>query len=95
MTTRVEMIIETLKKNKDKKFTARELAEEFLKNYPKEMQEKQKNPNYATKEKLIAQLAAEIGGIRTVAAKKNVPISPQKITLALGFTFGKTISTQK
>lgn len=30
MATRVEMIIETLKANPDKKFTARDLAKEFV-----------------------------------------------------------------
>ncbi|MEL4282617.1 HrgA protein [Shewanella mangrovisoli] len=70
MTTRVEMIIETLKANPDKKFTARDLAKEFVLRYPEEIAEKQTNPRYDTYEKLIAQLAAEIGGERTVAAQK-------------------------
>lgn len=70
MTTRVEMIIETLKANPEKKFTARDLAKEFVQRYPKEIAEKQTNPRYDTYEKLIAQLAAEIGGERTVAAQK-------------------------
>ncbi|MFB2729320.1 COG2958 family protein [Shewanella mangrovisoli] len=70
MTTRVEMIIETLKANPEKKFTARGLAKEFVQRYPKEIAEKQTNPRYDTYEKLLAQLAAEIGGERTVAAQK-------------------------
>ncbi|KFZ36347.1 hypothetical protein HR45_16960 [Shewanella mangrovi] len=70
MTTRVEMIIETLRDSPDKKFTARDLAVAFLQRYPQEMAEKQTNPRYDTEEKLIAQLAAEVGGERTVAAKK-------------------------
>lgn len=69
MATRVEMIIETLKANPDKKFTARDLAQEFVIRYPQEMAIKQENPRYNTKEKLIAQLAAEIGGERTERAK--------------------------
>lgn len=73
MTTRVEMIIETLKENQDKKFTAQELAQEFIQRYPIEIAEKQTNPNYDTKEKLIAQLAAEIGGDRTINAKRKCP----------------------
>ncbi len=70
MATRVEMIIETLKANPEKKFTARDLAKEFVLRYPLEIAEKQTNPRYDTEEKLIAQLAAEIGGQRTRAAKK-------------------------
>lgn len=73
MATRVEMIIETLQAFSDKKFTARELARVFIERYPAEMAEKQTNPRYDTEEKLIAQLAAEIGGERTAAAKKVCP----------------------
>ena len=73
MATRVEMIIETLKAHPEQKFTARDLAKVFIERYPNEMAEKQSNPRYDTTEKLIAQLAAEIGGERTVAAKKACP----------------------
>lgn len=73
MATRVEMIIETLKTHPEQKFTARDLAKVFIERYPAEMAEKQTNPRYDTTEKLIAQLAAEIGGERTVAAKKVCP----------------------
>ncbi len=71
--TRVEMIIDTLRDNPDKKFTARELAHEFVKRYPQEIAEKQTNPRYATIEDLIFQLTAEIGGERTAAAKQRCP----------------------
>lgn len=71
--TRVQMIIETLRDNPTKKFTARDLAAEFLKRYPAELLEKKNNPRYDTEEKLLAQLAAEIGGERTEAAKKRCP----------------------
>ncbi|WP_051168307.1 hypothetical protein [Marinospirillum minutulum] len=47
------------------------MAAEFLKRYPNEMAEKQSNPRYDTPEKLLAQLAAEIGGERTEAAKQR------------------------
>ena len=72
-TTRVQMIIETLRDYPDRKFTARELAKEFLTRYPDEIAEKRINPRYDTEEKLITQLAAEIGGERTEAAKKLCP----------------------
>lgn len=54
MATRVEMIIETLKANPEKKFTARDLAKEFIVRYPQEISDKQTNPRYDTEEKLIA-----------------------------------------
>lgn len=70
MKTRVEMIIETLRENPDRTFTARELAGFFISRYPVEMQEKQKNPRYKTHNDLVTQLAAEIGGSRTETAKQ-------------------------
>ena len=69
--TRVQMIIETLKDNPTKRFTARELAAEFITRYPAEIAEKQSNPKYNTPEKLLIQLAAEIGSTPTAAAKKR------------------------
>lgn len=71
MTTRVEMIIETLRDNPNRTFTAREMAVFFIKCYPSEIAEKQKNPRYKNSEELITQLAAEIGGERTQAAKNK------------------------
>lgn len=73
MATRVEMIIETLKAYPRQNFTARDLAKLFIERYPAEIKKKQANPRYNTTEKLIAQLAAEIGGQRTVLAKKVCP----------------------
>ncbi|MCX8853293.1 hypothetical protein NOK65_15710 [Vibrio parahaemolyticus] len=91
MATRVEMIIETLKAHPEQKFTARDLAKVFIERYPVEMAEKQTNPRYDTTEKLIAQLAAEIGGERTVAAKKCVLMWQQGINRDLVFIFGMRI----
>lgn len=73
MATRVEMIIETLRDNPGRTFTARELAVEFVKRYPMEINEKSNNPNYDTEEKLLAQLAAEVAGQRTRRAKQVCP----------------------
>ncbi len=73
MTTRVQMIIQTLQAYLERKFTARELAKEFIVRYSDELAEKRLNPRYDTEEKLIAQLAAEIGGERTEMAKKQCP----------------------
>lgn len=70
MTTRVQMIIQTLQAHPERKFTARELAKEFIVRYPDELADKRLNPRYDTEEKLISQLAAEVGGERTDAAKK-------------------------
>lgn len=73
MTTRVQMIIETLRDHPDQRFTARELAELFIVRYPQDLEEKRNNPRYETLEALIAQLAAEIGGERTERAKRLCP----------------------
>lgn len=71
--TRVDMIVETLRDNPERKFTARELAKEFIKRYPVEMAAKKKRSGYQNEEELIAQLAAEVGGTRTERAKKTCP----------------------
>lgn len=71
--TRVEMIIDTLHAYPQQKFTARELAQLFLSRYPAELAEKRRNPRYANEADLITQLAAEIGGERTTAAKRQCP----------------------
>jgi len=73
MTTRVQMIIETLKDAPERKFTARELAKAFIERYPEDLAEKQSNPRYKTVEDFISQLAAEIGGSRTDDAKRLCP----------------------
>lgn len=73
MSTRVEMIIETLRVFPEQKFSAKELAELFVERYPVEMAKKQQNPRYADYDALITQLCAEIGGERTVEAKKRCP----------------------
>ena len=73
MTTRVQMIIETLRDYPDQMFTARELAELFIERYPEDLEEKRRNPRYKTEEDLIVQLAAEIGGGRTETAKRLCP----------------------
>lgn len=71
--TRVDMIIETLRDNPERRFTAKELAIEFIRRYPNEMAEKQRNPRYDTAEKLLAQVTAEVGGSRTSVAKQRCP----------------------
>ena len=73
MTSRVQMIIETLKANPNRRFTARELAKAFIDRYPEYLEEKRNNPRYKTEEALINQLAAEVGGDRTEAAKRLCP----------------------
>lgn len=73
MTSRPKMIIDTLRNNPDKKFTARELAKLFVERYSDELAEKRTNPRYDTEDRFISQLAAEIGGERTVRAKQQCP----------------------
>ena len=68
--TRVDMIIETLRDSPLKRFSARELAAEFMVRYPEEMAEKKRNPRYDTDEKLLTQLAAEVGEVVHYKQKK-------------------------
>lgn len=69
--TRVQMIIETLRDNPERRFTARELAKEFLLRYPEDLVEKRLNPRYRTDEEFVNQLAAEIGAGATGSAKRQ------------------------
>jgi len=73
MTSRPQMIINTLRDNPDKKFTARELAKIFIERYADDLADKRNNPRFDTEDKFIAQIAAEIGGERTVRAKQQCP----------------------
>jgi len=73
MTTRVEMIIETLQANQGRKFTARELAQAIIERYPQAMATKKKKAGFQTEEELLVQMTAEVGGSRLKAAKKKSP----------------------
>ena len=70
-TTRVQMIIETLRDNPERRFTARELAKEFLVRYLDDLSEKRLNPRYRTDEEFVNQLAAEIGAGAIGSAKRQ------------------------
>jgi len=70
MISRPKMIIDTLKDHPGKKLTARELAKLFIERYADDLADKRNNPRFDTEDKFIAQIAAEIGGERTVRAKQ-------------------------
>ena len=60
MTSRPQMIIETLRDNPEQQFTARELAKLFIERYPNDLAKKRTNPRYDSEEKFIAQLRLSV-----------------------------------
>lgn len=73
MTSRPQMMIEILRSNAGKKFTARELASEIIEKYELELAKKRENPRFKSDEDFVSQIAAEIGGERTQRALKQAP----------------------
>lgn len=70
MTSRIDMIIQVLKANPERKFTARELAQACVVRYSNELAEKRSNPRFKSEEDFISQLTAE-NSDRTEAAKRQ------------------------
>jgi hypothetical protein len=71
MTSRVQMIIDTLKAHPEQRFTSQQLARTLIQRYASEFVEKRKNPRFANETDFLKQIAAEIGGERTVRAKQQ------------------------
>lgn len=73
MTSRPQMIINVLQANPDEQFTARQLAQKIIDRYSTELASKRQNPRFASDEDFLSQIAAEVGGTRTVQAKAMCP----------------------
>lgn len=73
MTSRPQMIINVLQDNPDEQFTARQLAQKIIDHYGAELADKRQNSRFASDKDFLAQIAAEIGGSRTVQAKAMCP----------------------
>jgi len=69
MTSRPQMIINILQANPDEQFTARQLAKKIIDHYGEELADKRQNSRFANDGEFLSQIAAEIGGSRTVNAK--------------------------
>ncbi len=67
-----EIVSSYLKANENEAFTAREIAEWILKNYPEECQNKIKRTKLKNEEELVSQLRAEIGSHYEQIAKRNI-----------------------
>lgn len=73
MTSRVNMIIETLRAHPEEKFTARQLALLIMDRYADELETKRASQRFKTEDDFIQQLCAEIGGERTKRAVERAP----------------------
>jgi len=56
-----QKIVELLKANPNKKFNARQIAEQIVEAYPEDYREKRQNPRFADEKAFISQIVAEIG----------------------------------
>ena len=65
---------EMLKEHPNKKFTAREIAEQITKIYAEDYKEKRANPKFKTDKDFIQQIASEIGVQKKLILKKSLHI---------------------
>ena len=56
-----QKIVRFLKDNPDKKFNARQIAEQIVDTYPEDYAEKKSNPRFESEKSFISQVVAEIG----------------------------------
>ena len=77
--SQTEKILEFLKSNPNKKFTAREIAKAITSNYPEDYEEKRKNPRFKDEKSFISQIVAEIGAEKEQLLKRSEHIFYQDI----------------
>ena len=69
-----QKIVKFLKDNPDKKFNARQIAEQIVASYPEEYAEKKSNPRFETEKSFISQVIAEIGSQKEQIIKNDIHI---------------------
>lgn len=66
-----QKIVQFLKDNPDKKFNARQIAEQIVAKYPEDYVEKKLNPRFEDEKSFISQVVAEIGSQKEQILKNN------------------------
>jgi len=66
-----QKIVELLKANPNKKFNARQIAEQIVEAYPEDYREKRQNPRFADEKAFISQIVAEIGSQKDQIVKND------------------------
>ncbi|BCG63886.1 MAG: hypothetical protein methR_P1631 [Methyloprofundus sp.] len=66
-----QKIIKFLKDNPDKKFNARQIAEQIVATYPEDYAEKKLNPRFEDNKAFISQIVAEIGSQKELIIKND------------------------
>lgn len=75
----VETVVNILKSNPEKYYTARELAENVYKCKPKECEEKMTNTKATTFDALIQQLVREIGSLKNdIVSQQNIRVTEER-----------------
>lgn len=69
--SQVEKIIDLLKEHARQPFTARQIAEAIVKQYPEDYREKRQNPRFNSKKDFLAQVTAEIGAQKLSLLQKD------------------------
>lgn len=66
-----QKIAELLKANPNKKFNARQIAEQIVESYPEDYREKRQNPRFSDDKAFISQIVAEIGSQKDQIVKND------------------------
>jgi hypothetical protein len=69
--SQVDKIIKFLKDNPNKHFTTREIAKEIVSLYPKDYEQKRKNPRFEDEKEFLAQVIREVGASKNQILKSN------------------------
>lgn len=66
-----QKVVEFLKQNPNERFSARQIADGIVAQYPEDYVEKRQNPRFANEKAFISQVVAEIGANKDQIVKKN------------------------
>lgn len=69
--SQAKKIVNFLKENPNKKFSARDIAEKIVSLYPEDYQEKKNNPRFKNEKSFISQIVAEIGSKKNQLIKNS------------------------
>lgn len=69
-----QKIVELLKTNPNKKFNARQIAEQIVESYPEDYRDKRQNPRFSDQNSFMSQVVAEIGSQKDQIVKNDTHV---------------------
>jgi hypothetical protein len=75
--SQVKKIVNFLRENQNNKHNAREIAEQIIKQYPEDYEDKKNNPRFKDEKSFISQIVAEIGSQKDQLIKQDANIQWQ------------------